>query len=384
MSSVGFSASSVEFTWKLFRSVSKGGENAILSPYSITAALMLAQLGAKGDTESQIRKAVGYGEHSSEEAQQLFSKLSNGLKNKSDQDTAGLIVTIANKLFARDGIVVVEKFKQASADLYASGIESMNFGGKPEECRSTINKWVEEHTQQKIKNLIPEGGITANTNLVLANAIYFKGKWDKPFKAEKTAKTDFHITGGNTVKVDMMKEKLDLMFIADESMKFSAVSVPYQGNTMSMVIIRPDDIEGLSTVESGLTTEKISETINNLRRGMKGKVDIGLPKFSFTKSLELSSVLATLGITDLFDVTKADLSGLVSGDSVAITDAIHKAFIEVNEEGTEAAAATAMISRMMMMPAHEVTFICDRPFLFLLVDLENSTVLFVGRYAVPE
>ena len=380
MEDSGFGA---EFSWKLYRSVSSGVENVIISPQSVTVALMLAALGAKGETEVQIRKAVGLAENSASEAQTAYSKLSQNMKNKSDTTSGGLIVTIANKLFARKGLSVVEKFQKDSAELYSSGIQSMDFGGEPSECLKTINQWVEDNTMQKIKDILQEGMLSAATKLVLANAIYFKGKWDKPFKTEKTEKVDFHVSSSNVVKVDMMREKYDMYCVADDDLKFKAVSVPYQKRTMAMLILRPDEVDGISSLEEKMTTEKLTDTIGQLRRGMKAKVDLGLPKFKFIKTSDLSGTLPDLGITHLFDPSKADLSGMVSGETIAFTDVLHKAYIEVNEEGTEAAAATMMISRMMMMPTQEVSFICDRPFLFILADMENSAILFIGRYSFP-
>lgn len=370
---------SVEFPWKLYRRVSGGSGNVIISPQSVASALMLAALGAKGNTEAQIRSAVGLEDSTAEEAQKTFSKLSKSLTGESD-----LLITIANKLFSRNGLAIEEKFQKESAELYKSGIEALDFVSKPGECRNVINRWVEENTQQKIKDLIQEGMISSDTKLVLANAIYFKGKWDKPFKTEKTEQVDFYVSKDEPVKVDMMRKKYDMFYVANDGLKFTAVSVPYQRRTMALLILRPNEVDGLATLEANMSVDELSKTMSELRSGLKSKVDIGLPKFTFSKMSDLSKVLPALGVTDLFDPLKADLSGMVSGESIAFTDVVHKAFIEVNEEGTEAAAATAMMSRMMMMPTQEVSFICDRPFLFVLVDIVNSTILFIGRYSSPQ
>jgi serpin B len=256
----------------------------------------------------------------------------------------------------------------------------MDFVDKSEECRLEINKWVEEQTKEKIKDLLQEGTIVPATNLVLANAVYFKGKWDKPFTADKTTECDFHVTASDISKVQMMHGKHDMLYFVDEAEKYSAVSMSYEWKTTSMVIVRPDQIDGLSVLEANFNVGKL---MHSLSQSFMTKVDIALPKFTFTETTDLSQILPKLGITDLFDAANVDLSGMLEKTGLAISDVIHKAFIDVNEEGTEAAAATAMISRMMMMPMNEVSFVCDRPFLFMIVDSVTKFVHFIGRYTKP-
>lgn len=371
-----------KFSWDLYKAVERNGENFVFSPHSVCSALMLACLGAKGNTERQILEAIGISGTASCDVHTVYSGVNDALK-KTCSESEGVELNVANKLFASNVLSVLEKYAKESEKLYSSGTATTDFIGNPEESRKMINKWVEEQTKDKIKDLLSEGSIGSNTRLVLANAVYFKGKWDKPFKSEKTEQKDFHVSSSKTERVEMMQEKLDLYYVKDDKGKYAAVAVPYQDNLISMIIVRPDSIDGLSAVENSLTPEKISSLVKNLQQTMKCKVELGLPKFTFTETTDLTRILPKLGIQDLFDASKVDLTGMTDSTGVAISDVIHKAFIDVNEEGTEAAAATAMISRMMIMPMGEVQFVCDRPFLFLLTDNLSGLVLFIGRYRKP-
>ncbi|XP_045165492.2 serpin B4-like [Mercenaria mercenaria] len=370
------------FSWDLYRAASQKGENFLISPHSVCSALMLACLGAKGNTAAQIFKTLGMCDTASDEYHTAYSGLNENLKKLSNESD-GVSLNVANKLFAGNVMKVLEKYVQEAKKLYTSGIETMDFACKPEESRQLINKWVEEQTNDKIKDLLKEGTVGPGTKLVLANAVYFKGKWDKPFKQEKTESTDFHVSSAVSVKVEMMREKFDLRYVRNEEEKFSAVVVPYQNNYFSMAVVRPDDVEGLSQIEESLNSDKVVSLVADIRQSMKCKVDIGLPKFAFSQASDLTRILPKLGVEDLFDPAKSDLSAMTDTSDVAISDVIHKAFIDVNEEGTEAAAATAMISRMMAMPMGEIQFICDRPFLFMMIENQSGHIFFIGRYAKP-
>ncbi|XP_052779618.1 serpin B3-like [Mya arenaria] len=369
------------FTWKLYQNIAKSPGNILLSPHSVCSALMLACLGARGDTAAQIAATLGLPGTDPAAWHRQFSDMCEQLKGT--ESDSGVLIAIANKLFARLDIKVINNYSSEATKLYSSGTEPMDFASKPDESRIAINQWVEEQTSEKIKDLLQAGTINGATAMVLANAIYFKGKWDKPFDVSETKSMDFYTTATNKVKADMMRKKFDLRYISDDSLGLSAVEIPYQNQTMSMVIIRPNDVDGLSFIEGTLQSDALHDLISRLLREMKMKVDLGLPKFTFTKASDLSRVLPQMGITDLFDPEKVNLSAMTSSGNHAISNVIHKSFIEVNEEGTEAAAATAMISRMMMMPTGEATFICDRPFLFFIVKPETNSVLFVGRFSSP-
>ena len=369
-----------EFSWNLYRLTSQNEGNILISPHSVCSALMLACLGAKGNTADQIFTTLGMSGMTPEGGHVAFSGLNDDLKKLGSD---GVTLSVANKLFAENSLTVLEKYSLEAEKLYSSGTETMDFATKPDESRRFINKWVEEQTNDKIKDLLKEGTIGSATRLVLANAVYFKGKWAKPFQSDKTVSSDFFVSSASSVKVDMMRGKYDMLYTKNEEMKLAAVAVPYQNNTTSMVIVRPDDVDGLSQIESSINQDKLASLLKDLRQSMKFKVDIGLPKFTFKKQSELSRILPKLGITDLFDESKVDLSAMTEATGIAINDVIHEAFIDVNEEGTEAAAATVMISRMMLLPMGEIEFICDRPFLFMLTENASGHVLFIGRYAKP-
>lgn len=370
-----------EFSWNLYRlAAAQNGDNFLISPHSVCSAMMLACLGAKGNTADQIFKTLGMRGMTFEGYHTAYSVLNDALK-KDGSD--GVLLNVANKLFAGSAMKVLEKYVQEAGKLYSSGTQTMDFAAKPDESRQLINKWVEDQTNDKIKDLLKEGSITSDTRLVLANAVYFKGKWSKPFKPEKTVSNTFCLSSASRTEIKMMREKYDMQYTRNEELKFAAVSVPYQNNVVSMVIVRPDDVDGLSEIERSFNQDNLVSLLIDLRQSMKAKVDLGLPKFAFKQASDLTRILPKLGVTDLFDESKVDLSAMTDSSGIAINDVIHEAFIDVNEEGTEAAAATAMISRMMMLPTEEVEFICDRPFLFMLVQNMSDHILFIGRFAKP-
>jgi len=376
-------ASSVvnEFSCGFFKRLLGGSDNVFVSPHSVASALMLACLGAKGETAGQIASALSLQGTEPAEWHSQYSGLCARLTDVARD--GGPVLEQANKLFANLDIEILDSFKTSAEKLYKSGIDALDFAGKSDESRIAINVWVEEQTKGKITDLLLPGSVSPATKLVLANAIYFNGKWDKPFKATSTTDMDFHKSANETVTVKMMREKLDLRFLCDDALNADAVELGYQHNLMSMIIIRPRDIDGLPKLQETLDAAILSTLFDRLLVEMRKKVDLGLPKFNFAVSTDVSRLLPQLGITDLFDSSKADLSGMTSRAPLAISDVIHKAVIDVNEEGTEAAAATGMITRMMVMPTGEETFICDRPFLFFIVEPNTRHMVFAGRFSSP-
>lgn len=254
-----------------------------------------------------------------------------------------------------------------------------NFSGDPNGERIKINKWVEDVTRQKIKDLIGEGAITALTRVVLVNAIYFKGNWANQFKPENTSKGKFKLIKGQEKECDMMHLTKKFRFGFNEDLKFSVVELPYSGDSLGMVILLPQKADGLPELEKSLTPKVLSAAMEQTR---SVEVNLQLPKFKMESSFTLNDALSSLGMQDLFIEGKADLSGVNGDTDLSVSKVLHKAFVEVNEEGTEAAAATAVVMRKRCAAIRE-DFIADHPFLFLIRDAKSGMVLFMGRLMAP-
>ena len=367
-----------EFTFKLYEAVREGGGNIFMSPYSVSAALMLTMLGTKGETETQVKQVLGVA--GIPEPHEAYRKLHASLIGKSKE---GAKLAIANRIFSRLGLDIRDSYKKDSLSFYNGEVELLDFVGDPEGSRNRINKWVEDQTNNKIKDLIPTGGINALSLIVLTNAIYFKGDWDKAFESSKTKKEKFHVSKSESVMVDMMNmEKKN--WIAGESQKLDCLmlELPYKGKELSMMFILPNKDDGLSKLESNLTAESFQELTKSM---YPQDVIVSIPKFKIESSFQLEKVLAGMGIEDIF-TRKADFSAMLDNppEGTHVSDVIHKAFVEVNEEGTEAAAATAVMMRLMCARIDApMVFRADHPFLFLIREISTGSILFIGRHLKP-
>jgi len=248
---------------------------------------------------------------------------------------------------------------------------------KSEEARKTINTWVEEKTNDKIKDLIPAGALDSLTRLVLTNAIYFKGDWSIKFKEENTKESDFHITEQKTAKVQMMYQKENFEYANLDNMQL--LQMHYKGDELSMLIILPKTIGDMEAIESNLNLETLQ---SNLKQMRKREVDVYLPKFKMTTgTLDITSILAKMGMKDAFS-NAADFSGMSERKDLYISSVVHKAFVEVNEEGTEAAAATGVVMKLLSI-SEPIVFRADRPFIFMIRDNATQSILFIGRVCNP-
>ncbi|XP_062575261.1 leukocyte elastase inhibitor-like [Saccostrea cucullata] len=366
-----------DFSLRLYKVLSEGSGNLFLSPYSVSAAIMLTMLGTKGESEAQIKQVLGLS--GIPDPHKAYKELHSTLTGKSKE---GAKLAIANRIFSKLGLDIRDVYKKESLEYYNSEMELLDFVGNPEGSRTRINSWVEEQTNNKIKDLIPAGGINALSLIVLTNAIYFKGNWENAFQSSKTKSEKFHISETETEMVDMMHmEKKKWLYSVSESLDCKMLNLPYKGEELSMLIILPNKIDGLSKLESSLTSETYKELTKEFFRE---DVIVSIPKFKLESSFELDKVLAGMGITDIFS-TKADFSAMMDKppEGTFVSDVIHKAFVEVNEEGTEAAAATAVMMRLMCMPMEPMVFKADHPFLFLIRENSTGTVLFIGRFNKP-
>ena len=383
MAEVSFKEGLQEFCVKLYQIYAEGGDNIFLSPYSISAALLLTGLGANKETEKQIRAALGAGNISKSEIHRHYKQLESALNAETSGTTC---LSIANRIFTKLGLFVDETYKADSKKYYGSGIELLDFVSEPEKSRQHINDWVEAQTMGKIKDLVPRGAIGPLSLMVLVNAIYFKGKWRKPFEADSTKKKDFHVTKTNRATVHMMHAQERVRYVSNDAAGYSAVEMPYKDGNIAMVFILPNEIEGLKSLEKQIDVKFMSNLFDALKQAGAPEVILAIPKFKMETKYKLEKDLPRLGIVDMFNVKAADFSAMLPNTPDAfISDAIHKAFVAVDEEGTEAAAATAM---MMMLGCalnqeQPKKFIADHPFIFMIRDTQSDTVLFIGRYLAP-
>ncbi|XP_040840691.1 serpin B3-like isoform X3 [Ochotona curzoniae] len=365
-----FSKAHTQFTLDLFQQLGKSKEeNVFYSPFSITAALRLLLLGSKGNTAQQIREVLHLQEDTkntkeestrhvegSENVHFHFQELVTDLSKPTD----AYQLKIANKFYGEKTFPFSQKYVDAITKYYLANAESVDFVNDAEENEKKINCWVESQTNGKIKNLLPDGTLDSSTILVLVNAIYFKAEWDQKFYTNKTKEAEFWLTKDAEARI---------------------LEIPYKGKDLSMIVLLPNEVEGLQKLEQHLTAEKLikwmsSENMENV------EVNLHLPQFKMEKSYELNSMLKAMGIVDAFNPRDADLSGLAEHRGLVVSEALHKSFVEVTEEGTEAAAATGLVTRVTSMPVQE-QFYCNHPFLFFIKQNKTNSILFFGRVSSP-
>ncbi|XP_047107776.1 leukocyte elastase inhibitor-like isoform X2 [Schistocerca piceifrons] len=361
-----------QFTFDLYNVLAQDSGNLFFSPVSIHVILALIFLGARGDTAKQIAKGL----HLPEE-RNLTEYGVNALMHRL-KDSSYVTLDIANKVYLKPGFNIKDEFNQSSINFMA-GLEEVDFSNE-DEARKIINGWVEEATHQKIKDMIPKGYLDDRTLMVLINAIYFKGDWAKQFNKVRTRRMPFHLLSSATKQVDMMYTEGDFNYVYLKELDSQVLLLPYKGQRISMMILLPKEVNGLPTLEKNLLSIDLHHI---LRQVYETEVHVYLPKFKLEYEKELQETLRKLGITSVFEPT-ADLGG-ISDLPLEVSKALHKAFIEVNEEGTEAAAATALGVHYLSLPitvSHTV-FRADHPFVFLILDTQTKTVLFAGRYSEP-
>ncbi|KAM5158248.1 uncharacterized protein ACMZJ9_009517 [Mantella aurantiaca] len=369
------------FAIDLFKKLNENDSkcNLFFSPWSISSALAMIYLGAKGNTASQMSKVLQF-----EKAKNVHSSFQS-LISEINKPGSDYLLRTANRLYGEKAFTFLDEFLGSTQKHYHADLQAVDFSGKSEECRKEINTWVEEKTEGKIQDLLPSGSVDSLTRLVLVNAIYFKGNWANQFDKQRTSEKPFKLNKNETKPVQMMfkKAKFPMTYVGDLLTK--VIELPYVNNELSMFILLPDEIQdgttGLEKLEQELTYEKFADIINpsNLE---KTEVELFLPKFKLENFFDLGSVLGSLGMTDAFDIGRCDLSGMSGDRDLVLSKVLHKSFVEVNEEGTEAAAATGAV--IMLRCARFVPrFVCDHPFLFFIVHKQSCSVLFFGRFASP-
>ncbi|XP_028618997.1 serpin B6 isoform X4 [Grammomys surdaster] len=355
-------------------------KNVFLSPMSISSALAMVFMGAKGTTASQIVQTLSLDKCSGNGGGDVHQGFQSLLTEVNKTGTQYLLRT-ANRLFGEKTCDLLASFKDSCRKFYEAEMEELDFQGATEQSRQHINTWVAKKTEDKIKELLSPGTVNSDTLLILVNAIYFKGNWEEQFNKEDTREMPFKVSKDEKKPVQMMfkKSTFKMTYIGEIFTKI--LLLPYVGNELNMIIMLPDEHVELKTVEKEITYEKFIEW-TNLDKMDEEEVEVFLPKFKLEENYDMKDVLSKLGMTDAFDGGRADFSGISSKQGLFLSKVVHKAFVEVNEEGTEAAAATAGI---MMMRCMRFTprFCADRPFLFFIQHVKTNGILFCGRFSSP-
>lgn len=356
--------------------------NVFYSPFSISSALAMVLLGAGGNTSTQMAECL--------KTKDLSDEIHSGFGSMLPQlhkSNAPYALSVANRLYGEQTYQFVEDFLKGTRKHYNAELEAVDFISNSAGARLNINNWVEKQTQGKIKDLLGEGVVNNLTKLVLVNAIYFKGNWNKQFEERLTRDQPFRMNKNEKRQVKMMhmKSKFNHTFVGDINCQI--LEMPYKGEELSMLIFLPMDIEdnstGLEKLEQQLTYDNFVEWT---RPDMMDKIEVqlGLPRFKMEESYDMKNVLTSMGMVDAFDMALSDFSGMSPANDLALSKVVHKAFVEVNEEGTVAAAATAAIMMLRCMPMPPASFIADHPFLFFIRHNPTMSILFAGRYCSPE
>jgi serpin B len=365
-----------QFALDLYARLQERKGNLFFSPYSISSALAMTYAGAKGQTESQMAAVLHFptrtGFHSA------FGTIIKDLNTRGEKGHYEL--TVANALWGQKGFEFLKEFLELIKANYDGQLNEVDFVSATEAARKTINTWVEKKTKDKIKELIKPGVLDAMTRLVLTNAIYFKGNWASQFKEEQTRNAPFILLNGDKIEVPMMNQTGQFPYT--ETKSFQALELPYVDNELSMIIFLPKEPDGLKEFEQELNADNVTQWLIKLH---KREVIVFMPKLKMTSEFSLASVLQSMGMTDAFSSSAADFSGMTGKKDLCISAVIHKAYIDINEEGTEAAAATAVTMKLTSVgPSQTPVFRADHPFVFLIRDNQTGSILFIGRVMSPK
>jgi serpin B len=368
------------FAFDLYQALREEEGNLFYSPYSISLALAMTYAGARGDTAQQMADTLHF-ILEQETLHPAFNWLDAELASRGEgaqgKDGQGFRLNIVNAIWGQKDYEFVTDFLDVLAENYGAGLRILDFITETEASRLAINQWVSDQTEGRIEDLIPQGAVDALTRLVLTNAIYFNAAWAHPFDEDITADGPFYLLDGRQVSVPMMKQTE--WFGYTEGKGYQAVELQYDGGELSMVILLPQagDFEAF---EEGLQAQQVDTIINDLQ---STGVTLTMPRFELDSEFSLKDTLEDMGIRDAFSLGDADFSGMTGNRDLFISAVIHKAFVSVDEAGTEAAAATAVVIKMSAAPGLPVEVTIDHPFIFLIRDIETGAILFVGRVLNP-
>ncbi|PWU09208.1 MAG: serpin family protein [Verrucomicrobia bacterium] len=364
------------FAFDLYAQLKDQPGNLFFSPYSISTCLAMAYAGARGETEKQMAQVL----HFDSDQKRLHSGFAALQKQLAEAEKVkGIELNIANGLWAQKGHPFLTDYLNVARDEYKAQIEQADFMKNAESIRQEINHWVERKTKEKIKDIVPAGALNDMTRLVLANAIYFKGAWRQPFPKSMTEPQPFHLSPERQVEVPLMHHFDVVRYFEDDNMQ--GVEMPYLGNQLSMAVLLPRKVDGCAELESRLSAGSLAGWLGQMK---SHKVEIFFPRFKLESEISLSRVLGKMGMRNAFTPT-ADFSGMDGRRELFISAVLHKAWGDINEEGTEAAAATvAVATASAALPAPPPpVFRADHPFVFLIRDSRSGGILFLGRFSNP-
>ena len=381
-------AGNSEFAFDLYRILGDTDGNLFFSPYSISAALAMTYAGARNDTGRQMAETLGFTLPQSS-LHPAFNALDLSLTARAVQDDdEGFRLNIANSVWGQQDYGFLSGYLDTLAVNYGAQVRPVDFRGDPEDARARINDWVSDETEARVKNLVPQGAITPLTRMMLANAIYFKAAWQHGFSERATTDRPFHLLDGSEVEVPMMRQQRKVRYARGDG--YQAVELPYVGGEVAMTILLPDSGR-FSEFEKSLEHSTAKQVLTQLDSQL---VRLTMPKFETDSAFSLPETLAAMGMPDAFDGSAADFSGMDgracrSGGDIClfISDVRHKAFVSVDEAGTEAAAATAAtvgVTSVVQDPPKPIELVVDRPFVFLIQDRDTGTILFLGRITHPQ
>jgi serpin B len=365
------------FAVELYGQLARKTGNLFFSPASISTALGMAYAGAAGSTAAEMQKALQF----TLPPDRLHPAM-GALLNSLNASHPGYQLRVADALWAQEGEAFLPAYLALTGAHYGAGFHPVDFAKVPDEVRRTINQWIERQTEDKIKDLLQPGVVTTDTRLVLTNAIYFKANWQSQFEKTRTQGEDFHLSASETVRAPLMHREGAYNYF--DGGTFQVLEIPYKGAELSMFVFLPKDPGGLPALEQSLTPPELKRWLGELHA--ESKVILTLPKFKMTRAFELDKALSAMGMKQAFARGAADFSAMTGKRDLWISAAIHKAYVDVDEEGTEAAAATAttFMTLSMRPPKPEpVVFRADHPFLFVIRDNRSRGILFMGRVADP-
>jgi serpin B len=369
------------FAFKLYQALKGNEGNLFYSPYSISLALAMTYAGASGETAQQMAATLQF-MLDQKRLHPAFNWLDAELASRGEgaqgKDGKGFRLNVANAIWGQKDYEFLPAFLDVLAENYGAGLRILDFITETEKSRLAINDWVSDRTEGRIKDLIQPGAINELTRLVLTNAIYFNAAWDNPFNDKTTTNGPFYLLYGGQVTVPMMKQTESFGYTGGEG--YQAVELPYDGGELSMVILLPAS-GNFEAFEGEFQAQQVDAIIKALKNT---RVALTMPRFEFESKFSLKDTLADMGMPDAFSPDDADFSGMTGNRELFISDVVHKAFVAVDEAGTEAAAATAVIVGTTSAPVDPpVQVTMDRPFIFLIRDIETGAILFVGRVLNP-
>jgi serpin B len=363
-----------EFAFDLYGQLRNKDGNLFFSPESISMALAMTYAGARGETADEMAKTLHF-TLPPNKLHPTYAALIRELNGEGKK--RGYKLSIANALWGQKGEGFKDDFIKLTHDNYGAGLREVDFAHAAEEVRQEINTWVEKQTQDRIKDLLQPGTVDAMTRLVLTNAIYFKGDWSSQFKKDRTREEEFDDGTGTKTKTPLMQQRARFRYF--DAGNLQVLEMPYAGKDLSMVVLLPRKSDGLAELEKLLSADQHAGWLAKAR---EEEVEVTLPKFKTTSKFDLNDQLSALGMKKAFIAGQANFSGMNGREDLYLGFVLHKAYVDVNEEGTEAAAATGVGVKALALPKYPV-FRADHPFVFLIRDTHTGGILFLGRLVNP-